>query len=320
MLDKSGLGSNICESMKARLIISPPSPGPPSSGGSFISLSSPPLTDPENNLNKTVADKGAYSDKAVLNIDHYNYTLKTPVPYPTTHPQQVHINVTKVEGTNPHTQNSEPSRRPIPQSCLCRTNTFPSSDIYNSAGPSSITCNFTNPGGGGSNHDNFINPCGGNNHTISSFNNPCGGNSHDVSPFSNPSHEIPSFSNPNHEIPSFSNPNHEIRGGNSHDISPFSNPNNEFSNPNNEFCNPAHSSFSAHRTNHELSSLFPLVECNICFHNECASICQQIPCRRLPGQDSPSTCNKDVVSNVPFSCFFLCVMFSMNDVCFNCFF
>ncbi|KAF2360313.1 Protein kinase C-like phorbol ester/diacylglycerol-binding domain [Trinorchestia longiramus] len=98
MLDK-GLSANICESMKARLIASSPPPQP-LGGSSPPSLSgSPPSLDPENNLNKSSGgEKGGYFDKPVLNIDHQNYTLKTPngrgQAGSNTSPDQVLVNVT----------------------------------------------------------------------------------------------------------------------------------------------------------------------------------------------------------------------------------
>lgn len=117
MLDK-GLSSNICESMKARFI--------PSSGSSPPSLSSsPPSTDPENNLNKSGTEKGGYCDKPVLNIDHQNYTLKTPPSsYPSNRsnasPDQVLVNITSSEDQQHHfTHSCATELRLAALTCTC---------------------------------------------------------------------------------------------------------------------------------------------------------------------------------------------------------
>lgn len=123
MLDK-GLSSNICESMKARLI--------PSSVSAHPSLSSSsPSTDPENNLNKTGTDKGGYIEIPVLNIDNQNYALKTPPSYSisrggnNTSPDQVVVNVTTSEEQMRYAHSIATDLRLTALTCTCRAKSPP---------------------------------------------------------------------------------------------------------------------------------------------------------------------------------------------------
>lgn len=146
MLDK-GLSTNICESMKARFI-----PGSPShvSGSSPPSLSgSPPSLDPENNLNKSGGEKGMYFDKPVLNIDHQNYTLKTPNGRgaSNTSPDQVLVNVTSPSeqrcfNSNNHACSAADIRLGA-LTCHCRTSGSPSPTSA-ASGAASIGCRSCN--------------------------------------------------------------------------------------------------------------------------------------------------------------------------------
>lgn len=154
MLDK-GLSSNICESMKARLIPS----SPPSGGGGTSSppslSSSPPSTDPENNLNKRSSEKGLmYFDKPVLNIDDQNYTINTPpAAYPNrgvnnSSPDQVLVNVTSPQahlhlGYNTNNACVPGDIRRSAVTCRCRAKSPVSSSnnpfLLSSPGPTTTT-------------------------------------------------------------------------------------------------------------------------------------------------------------------------------------
>uniref|UniRef100_A0A2P2HYG6 Phosphatidylinositol 3-kinase regulatory subunit alpha-like n=2 Tax=Hirondellea gigas TaxID=1518452 RepID=A0A2P2HYG6_9CRUS len=216
MLDK-GLSSNICESMKARLIPSPPLT---SGGSSPPSLSSsPPSTDPENNLNKTQGEKGMYWDKPVLNIDHRNYTLKTPPSSYLNRGGGVGVNSNNTSSSDVFVNvTGSQEQQQIRYSADLRLAT------------AVINCSNCRP----------ISPV-----TSSTTTTTCGGGACVTSK----TFVVPTTTSPS----SAASTTASVSGGN--------------------------------KITHTISSLFPLVECRGCFHNECAPYCNYHQCKRPQHQD-----------------------------------
>ena len=137
MLDK-GLSANICESMKARLVVSTTTTSSDTPTPTTISTS-PPSTDPENNLNKSGVEKGIYIDKQpVLNIDYQNYTLNPP---PTSNyrtvtqtSEPVLVNVTTPQEQK-HRYAPAELRLPTTFACNCRVKSPIGSNFVGASSP-----------------------------------------------------------------------------------------------------------------------------------------------------------------------------------------
>ena len=258
MLDK-GLTTTLHEAMKPRFITtssSPPAQSSPNNTSTPVTT-----TDPENNLNKAGGEKAIYAGKpvSVLNIDHQNYTYKSPpssnnggggggsnngtsggsVVVITTNntlspeqPQQVHINVT----TTPPPQDSLNNKQKSPPPTLCYSPYEAAERLW--AAPylaTECSCPYTT--------------CTA--RTTTSTNNMCPSATNICTPKSTKICQPPSSI----------------------------------------ICPPKSSSY-------KLSSLFPLLECKLCFHNECGHYCNSHPCSRMPSTDpsAPTTQLEDTVS------------------------